>query len=55
MWVDIFPKDDGTCKPPVVIDERKPVKWVKLVPGVLFSFQIRNTVPEMVKIAEKSI
>lgn len=26
MWVDIFPKDDGTPKPPVVIEERKPVK-----------------------------
>ncbi|XP_022792926.1 myoferlin-like isoform X1 [Stylophora pistillata] len=26
MWVDIFPKDDGNCKPPVVIDQRKPVK-----------------------------
>lgn len=26
LWVDIFPKDEGTPKPPVVIDERKPVK-----------------------------
>lgn len=26
LWVDIFPKDIGTPKPPVVIDERKPVK-----------------------------
>ena len=26
MWVDIFPKEDGTPKRPVVIEERKPVK-----------------------------
>lgn len=29
LWVDIFPKDEGTPKPPVVIDERKPVKYVQ--------------------------
>ncbi|KAL9983681.1 hypothetical protein ACROYT_G005897 [Oculina patagonica] len=26
MWVDIFPKEDGAPKTPVVIEERKPVK-----------------------------
>lgn len=55
MWVDIFLKDDGICKLFVVIDERKFVKWVKLVLGLFFLFYIRNIVFEMVKIVEKLI
>lgn len=27
LWVDIFPKEDGHPKPPVVVEERKPVKY----------------------------